>query len=94
MSISAYVATLLSEELFISAAAKMEYLDDHDQQMELPFFLLPSPHLEVWVEHPVGEATHADPDALQHAVASQLVHDQGRLHLVVVVNNTVVMITM
>ena len=51
--------------------------------------MLPSPHLEVWVEHPVGEATHADPDALEHTVASQLVHDQGRLHLVVVVINMV-----
>ena len=45
--------------------------------------------LEVGVEHPVGEATHADPDALEHTVASQLVHDQGRLHLVVVVINMV-----
>ena len=47
--------------------------------------------LEVRVEHPVGEATHADPDALEHAVASQLVHDQGRLHLVVVRINMVSM---
>ena len=31
--------------------------------------------LEVGVEHPVGESTHADPDALEHTVASQLVHD-------------------
>merc|ERR1719244_1811169 len=30
--------------------------------------------LEVGVEHPVGESTHADPDALEHTVASQLVH--------------------
>merc|ERR1712012_213266 len=37
--------------------------------------------LEVRVEHPVGESTHADPDALQHTVASQLVHDEGGLHL-------------
>ena len=44
--------------------------------------MAPSPHLEVGVEHPVGEATHADPDPLQHTVASQLVHDQGALHLV------------
>ena len=31
---------------------------------------------------PVGESTHADPDSLEHAVAGELVHDQGRLHLV------------
>merc|ERR1719400_1497 len=37
--------------------------------------------LEVGVEHPVGESTHADPDALEHTVASQLVHDQWGLHL-------------
>merc|ERR1719367_1342625 len=37
--------------------------------------------LEVGVEHPVGESTHADPDALQHTVAGQLVHDEGGLHL-------------
>merc|ERR1712240_672182 len=37
--------------------------------------------LEVGVEHPVGESTHADPDAFQHTVASQLVHDEGGLHL-------------
>ena len=39
------------------------------------------PHLEVGVEHPVGESAHADPDSLKHTVASQLVHDQGALHL-------------
>merc|ERR1719367_1170702 len=37
--------------------------------------------LEVGVEHPVGESTHADPDALEHTVASQLVHDEWGLHL-------------
>merc|ERR1719394_2211572 len=37
--------------------------------------------LEVGVEHPVGESTHADPDALEHTIASQLVHDQWGLHL-------------
>merc|ERR1719367_841363 len=37
--------------------------------------------LEVRVEHPVGEAAHADPDALEHTVAGQLVHDQWGLHL-------------
>ena len=30
---------------------------------------------------PVGESAHADPDSLEHAVASQLVHDEGGLHL-------------
>merc|ERR1719361_298270 len=39
------------------------------------------PQLEVGVEHPVGESSHADPDALEHTVASQLVHDQWGLHL-------------
>ena len=39
------------------------------------------PHLEVRVEHPVGESTHADPDSLEHTVASQLVHDQRGLDL-------------
>ena len=39
------------------------------------------PHLEVGVEHSVGESTHADPDSLKHTVASQLVHDQRTLHL-------------
>merc|ERR550519_2642604 len=39
------------------------------------------PQLEVGVEHPVGESTHADPDSLEHTVASQLVHDQRGLDL-------------
>ena len=30
---------------------------------------------------PVGESAHADPDALKHTVASQLVHDEWGLHL-------------
>ena len=30
---------------------------------------------------PVGESTHANPDAFKHTVASQLVHDEGGLHL-------------
>ena len=30
---------------------------------------------------PVGESAHTDPDSLEHAVASQLVHDQRWLHL-------------
>ena len=52
-------------------------------------------HLEIGVKHPgkfghfrknpfllpVGESTHADPDSLEDAVASELVHDEGRLHL-------------
>ena len=54
----------------------------------------PSPHLEVWVEHPVGEATHADPDAFEHTVASQLVHDQGALHLVMVVIRVIMRMVM
>ena len=56
--------------------------------------MLPSPHLEVWVEHPVGEATHADPDALEHTVASQLVHDQGALHLVMMVMRMIMRMVM
>ena len=36
--------------------------------------------LEIWEEDPVGEASHADPDALQHTVAGELVHDEWRLH--------------
>merc|ERR1719347_1978108 len=39
------------------------------------------PQLEVGVQHPVGESTHADPDSLEHTVASQLVHDEWGLHL-------------
>ena len=30
---------------------------------------------------PVGESAHADPDSLQHTVASQLVHDEWGLNL-------------
>merc|ERR1719150_824487 len=37
--------------------------------------------LVVRVQHPVGESSHADPDALQHTVTGQLVHDQRRLNL-------------
>merc|ERR1711863_53201 len=37
--------------------------------------------LEVGVEHPVGESTHADPDSLEHTVAGELVHDEWGLHL-------------
>merc|ERR1719249_461601 len=39
------------------------------------------PQLEVGVQHPVGESTHADPDSLEHTVASQLVHDEWGLNL-------------
>merc|ERR1719412_1025723 len=39
------------------------------------------PQLEVGVQHPVGESAHADPDSLEHTVASQLVHDKRGLHL-------------
>merc|ERR1712012_542739 len=38
-------------------------------------------HLEVRVEHSVGETSHTDSDSLQHTVTSQLVHDQWRLNL-------------
>ena len=30
---------------------------------------------------PVGESTHADPDSLEHTVASELVHDEWGLDL-------------
>ena len=90
---------MLSEELAISAAARIEYLEhsnypnmlalhkvDERKLLESilfwPMYCFSSlPHLEVRVEHPVGESTHANPDSLEHAVASQLVHDQGSLHL-------------
>merc|ERR1711971_1309600 len=39
------------------------------------------PQLEVGIHHPVGESAHADPDSLEHTVASQLVHDEWGLHL-------------
>ena len=35
----------------------------------------------VYFVTPVGESTHADPDSLEHTVASQLVHDEWGLHL-------------
>merc|ERR1719192_591458 len=38
-------------------------------------------HLVVGIEHTVRESAHADPDALQHTVTGQLVHDQRRLHV-------------
>merc|ERR1719422_518531 len=38
-------------------------------------------HLEVRVKHSVRETSHTDPDALQHTVTGQLVHDQRRLNL-------------
>merc|ERR1719370_2255232 len=37
--------------------------------------------LEVGVHHPVGEATHTDPNSFKHTIASKLVHDQRRLNL-------------
>ena len=52
------------------------------------------PHLEVGIEHPVGESTHADPDSLEHTVASQLVHNQGALHLMVIMMVMVTMVMM
>ena len=30
---------------------------------------------------PIRESTHADPDSLEHTVASELVHDEWGLHL-------------
>ena len=37
--------------------------------------------LELRIEHFVGESTHGNPDSLEHTIASQLVHDQGGLHV-------------
>merc|ERR1719150_587140 len=37
--------------------------------------------LVVGIEHTVRESAHADPDALQHTVTGQLVHDKRRLNL-------------
>lgn len=39
-----------------------------------------SPLFELGVEDTVGEALSADPDALQHAVAAQLVQHQEWIH--------------
>ena len=36
--------------------------------------------MTIMIVKPVGEPTHADPDAFQHAVASELVHDERGLH--------------
>ena len=36
--------------------------------------------MTVVIVKPVGESTHADPDAFEHAVASELVHDERGLH--------------
>merc|ERR1719192_872733 len=38
-------------------------------------------HLVVGIEHTVRESTHANPNAFQHTVTGQLVHDQRRLNL-------------
>lgn len=40
----------------------------------------PLPLPEVPIKNAVGEALPADADTLQHAIASQLVHDQGVVH--------------
>merc|ERR1719334_2389167 len=37
-------------------------------------------HLEVWIQHTIGESSHADPDSFQHTITSQLVHNQGGLN--------------
>ena len=36
--------------------------------------------MTIMIVQPVGESTHADPDAFEHAVASELVHDERGLH--------------
>ena len=36
--------------------------------------------MTIMIVKPVGESTHADPDAFEHAVASELVHDERGLH--------------
>ena len=36
--------------------------------------------MTIMIVEPVGESTHADPDAFEHAVASELVHDERGLH--------------
>ena len=38
------------------------------------------PLFEVSILDPVGESLPTDPDALQHTVTAQLVHDQRILH--------------
>ena len=35
----------------------------------------------VSIEHPVGEASHTDPDTLKHTIASELVHDERRFNI-------------
>ena len=51
-------------------------LQKDNKQIEISYssqqFIFAS--LEVRVEHPVGESTHANPDSLKHTVASELVH--------------------
>ena len=43
---------------------------------------LTSDHLlELGIEHFVGEATHGNPNSLEHTIASQLVHDEWGLHI-------------
>ena len=42
--------------------------------------LLFLPLFEISVLNPVGKTFPADPDALQHTVTAQLVHDQRILH--------------
>ena len=36
--------------------------------------------MTIMIVKPVGESTHADPDAFEHTVASELVHDERGLH--------------
>merc|ERR1712012_1205990 len=39
------------------------------------------PHLEVRVEHSVGETSHTDSDTFQHTITGELVHDKMGLNL-------------
>merc|ERR1719232_1397206 len=38
-------------------------------------------HLEVRIEHSVGESSHTDSDSLQHTITSELVHNQWRFNI-------------
>merc|ERR1719471_2057153 len=38
------------------------------------------PRLEIRVQHPVGEASHTNPDTFQYTITSKLVHNQFRLN--------------
>jgi hypothetical protein len=38
------------------------------------------PRLEVRIKHPVGEASHTNPDALKHTITGELMHNELRLN--------------